>query len=228
MYGRRTSSRRASAAETLASCIRLSVPSIMRAPPEQETITSGSLRSMARSTARVTFSPTTAPIEPPMKPNSIEQHITGRPLSRPSAVRIASAMPSFLRASFRRSAYGLVSTKCSGSLEASCASCSIQRPSSSSSSRCRAFRRKWCWHFGQTRRLLSRSFFQTMARQLDALGPQPFGLDAPLVGRRRLLDRFFSRLNQAMSIFSASLAITDLICRGKPVPRPPGNSGASK
>ena len=40
-------------------------PSIMRAPPEQETMTSGSFFSMQRSMARVTFSPTTAPMLPP-------------------------------------------------------------------------------------------------------------------------------------------------------------------
>ena len=33
-----------------------------------------------------------------------------------------------------------------------------------------------------------------------ALGPQPFGLYAPFVGRRGLLDRFFSRLNQAIDL----------------------------
>ena len=46
-------SRRASAAEILASCIRLMTPSIMRAPPDAETMISGVLRvgrafSMAR------------------------------------------------------------------------------------------------------------------------------------------------------------------------------------
>ena len=51
----------------------------MRAPPEQETMISGSFFASERSMARATFSPTTAPIEPPMKPNSMEQQITGRP-----------------------------------------------------------------------------------------------------------------------------------------------------
>ena len=41
MYGTLASSRRASAAEILASCIRLITPSIMRAPPEAETMMSG-------------------------------------------------------------------------------------------------------------------------------------------------------------------------------------------
>src|SRR3981189_3704385 len=95
---------RGGAADTFASCIRLMVPSIMRAPPEQEIITSGTLFAMAASIARVTFSPTTAPIDPPMKLNSIEQQMTGRPPNKPSAVTMASAMPSFLRASFNRDA----------------------------------------------------------------------------------------------------------------------------
>src|SRR5277367_6735886 len=92
--GNLASSRRASAAATLASCIRLTVPSIMRAPPEQETTIKGSLFSMQRSMARATFSPTTAPMEPPMKRNSMEQQITARPLRWPSAVMIASFRPS--------------------------------------------------------------------------------------------------------------------------------------
>ena len=69
-------------AETLASCIKLTVPSIMRAPPEQETTMIGFFWASERSTARVTFSPTTAPIDPPMKPNSIEQQMTGLPSRR--------------------------------------------------------------------------------------------------------------------------------------------------
>ncbi len=102
MNGMRASSRCASAAATFASCIRLTVPSIMRAPPEQETIISGNFDSIERSIARATFSPTTAPIDPPINPNSIEQQITGRPLRVPSAVTIASFIPSLSRASFNR------------------------------------------------------------------------------------------------------------------------------
>ena len=49
MYGSRARSSRASAALILAICISESAPSIMRAPPEQDTITTGSRRSMARS-----------------------------------------------------------------------------------------------------------------------------------------------------------------------------------
>jgi hypothetical protein len=73
MNGKRASSRRMSAAEILAICMRLMAPSCMRAPPEAETITSGWRSSMARSMARVIFSPTTAPMLPPMKRGSMAQ-----------------------------------------------------------------------------------------------------------------------------------------------------------
>ena len=49
--GSRASCSRASAAEILAICISESVPSIMRAPPEQDTTTRGSFSSSARSIA---------------------------------------------------------------------------------------------------------------------------------------------------------------------------------
>ena len=71
------------------------MPSIMRAPPEQETTTSGWRVSMASSIPRVTFSPTTAPIEPPINANSIAQQTTPRPFSRPSAVITRIVHPQF-------------------------------------------------------------------------------------------------------------------------------------
>ena len=49
MYGSRARSSRASAALIFAICISDSAPSIIRAPPEHETMTTGSRRSMARS-----------------------------------------------------------------------------------------------------------------------------------------------------------------------------------
>ena len=67
-----------------------SVPSIMRAPPEQETTTSGSFSAIAFSIARVTFSPTTTPIEPPMKPYSIAAITVRRPPIVPTAETTAS------------------------------------------------------------------------------------------------------------------------------------------
>ena len=81
---------RASAAEILAICISESVPSIIRAPPEQDTTTSGSRSSTARSMQRVTFSPTTTPIDPPMKAYSIAPTIVLRPPIAPTAETTAS------------------------------------------------------------------------------------------------------------------------------------------
>ena len=49
MYGSRARSSRASAALIFAICISESAPSIMRAPPEQDTMITGSRRSIARS-----------------------------------------------------------------------------------------------------------------------------------------------------------------------------------
>ena len=106
MKGSRASSRRARAAEILAICMRESVPSIMRAPPEQETITSGSRSATARSTARVTFSPTTTPMEPPMKPYSMTAITVGMPsmgaTAETRASQAARLLVAVLRAGPRR------------------------------------------------------------------------------------------------------------------------------
>src|SRR5580693_4544416 len=198
IYGTFASSSRANAAETFASCIRLIVPSIMRAPPEQEITIRGWRVSMANSTPRVTFSPTTAPIEPPMKLNSIAQTTTGRPASCPSAVITASFMPSFLRASLRRVAYGFVSTNCRGSVDVIPASCSVQRPSSSISKRCFAFILKWKPHFGQTRRFASRSLRKTMVPQDSHFTHRPSVRTLRSSGGVACSIDFFSRLNQAI------------------------------
>jgi len=93
MNGSRASATRASAAEIFAICIRERMPSCIRAPPEVETMISGSFFSTLRSAARVIFSPTTDPIEPPMKPYSMAQTTTGMPSSFPSAQRTASPLP---------------------------------------------------------------------------------------------------------------------------------------
>ena len=55
----------------LASCINESAPSIIRAPPLDETIINGALDLRAFSMARATFSPTTEPMLPPIKLKSI-------------------------------------------------------------------------------------------------------------------------------------------------------------
>ncbi len=88
--GSRASCNRARAAEILAICISDSVPSIMRAPPEQEMTMRGSRSWRARSTHRVTFSPTTTPIEPPMNAYSIAPTIARRPPISPAADTRAS------------------------------------------------------------------------------------------------------------------------------------------
>jgi hypothetical protein len=93
MYGSPAAARRARAAEIFAICISERMPSCMRAPPEHETMISGSFFSIARSTAMVIFSPTTEPIEPPMKLYSMAQITTGIPASFPSAQRTASPGP---------------------------------------------------------------------------------------------------------------------------------------
>ena len=55
----------------------------MRAPPEQETMMTGSFRAMARSMPRVIFSPTTTPMLPPMNPYSIAETTVSIPLIVP-------------------------------------------------------------------------------------------------------------------------------------------------
>jgi hypothetical protein len=57
-------------AEVFAICIRERIPSCMRAPPEADTIRSGTRLAMASSIVRVSFSPTTEAMLPPRKPNS--------------------------------------------------------------------------------------------------------------------------------------------------------------
>jgi hypothetical protein len=69
------------------------MPSIMRAPPEHETMMIGSRSASARSIARVIFSPTTAPMLPPMKAYSMDAMIVRIPSSRPVAMMTASFTP---------------------------------------------------------------------------------------------------------------------------------------
>ena len=90
MNGTPAARSRSRAATVFASCIRASVPSCIRAPPDAETTMSGSRWSRAYSAARVTFSPTTAPIDPPMNPKSITQIATGRPSIEPVPQTAAS------------------------------------------------------------------------------------------------------------------------------------------
>ena len=73
----------ASAALILAICISDSAPSIMRAPPEHETMMTGSAPAIARSIARVIFSPTTTPMLPPMNAYSMAATTVSMPSIRP-------------------------------------------------------------------------------------------------------------------------------------------------
>ena len=60
-----------------------SAPSIIRAPPEQEMMIIGCLRSTAISMALVIFSPTTTPMLPPMNEYSMAATTVSIPLMRP-------------------------------------------------------------------------------------------------------------------------------------------------
>src|SRR6202140_4721776 len=174
MYGTRAASKRASAAEILANCIRLITPSIMRAPPDAETITIGVRVSIAFSIARVMVSPTTAPILPPINEYSIELTITGRPFSLPWALMIASFRPVSAFARFRREEYDFRSTNFSGSVETRLLSeISYLLSSKSCARRARASMRKCLSHLGQTLKLSSRSFFQIIWRQPSHLTQRP-------------------------------------------------------
>ena len=94
MYGSRARSSRASAALILAICISDSAPSIIRAPPEQDTMIDRQLRARSRvSIARVIFSPTTTPMLPPMNEYSIAATTVSMPPIWPVAVMTASFRP---------------------------------------------------------------------------------------------------------------------------------------
>ncbi len=93
IYGSRARSRRARAALILAICMSDSAPSIIRAPPEHDTMTTGSRFAMAISIARVIFSPTTTPMLPPMKPYSMAAITQVMPFTQPVAVMTASCRP---------------------------------------------------------------------------------------------------------------------------------------
>ena len=166
MYGTLASSSRANAAEIFASCIKLITPSIMRAPPDAETIISGVRDCAARSTARVIASPTTAPMLPPMKAYSITLATTGRPWSLPWALMTASLSPVSSCACRSRLEYGFRSTNFNGSVDDRFPSkVSYWFSSSSCARRVRASIRKCFSHFGHTFMFSSRSFFQMICRQ---------------------------------------------------------------
>ena len=117
IYGSFARSSRASAAEILAICISDSAPSIMRAPPEHDTMITGALRARAISMPRTIFSPTTTPMEPPMKLYSIAATTVSMPLIRPTPTITASFWPVDFCVFARRDLYGLVSVNFSGSFD---------------------------------------------------------------------------------------------------------------
>ena len=123
----------------------------MRAPPEDDTATSGTPRAAAASQARENFSPVTEPIEPPMKPKSIAASSTGWASISACPITIASPSPVFSSASASRSVYGFRSKKPSGSSERSSADSSTNEPSSASEAiRARTLIGKWWPHCVQT------------------------------------------------------------------------------
>ncbi len=96
-------------------CMRLRIPSCIRAPPAAENTTSGRRVATARSAAATMALPTYMPIEPAMKPKSCTATTTGVRSTSPSATSIASASPEACRAARRRSGYFFWSRKRSGS-----------------------------------------------------------------------------------------------------------------
>ena len=195
MYGRRTSSSRASAAETLAICIRLSVPSIMRAPPEQETITSGSLRSMARSIGARHF---------------LADHRAHRAADEAELHRAAhhgapgeqafggddgvGTCRSLRRASLRRVGVGLgvheMQRIVRGELRVVLDPAAVEQQLQPLP----RVQAEMVLALGADASVALEVFLPDDGAATGALGPQAFGLDAPLVGRRGLLDRFFAAL----------------------------------
>ncbi len=121
-----------------------------------------------------------------------------RKSNRPKAIRwpstapmphtAASARPVFTRAASTRSGYRFWSTKCSGSMDVSPASCSTKLPSSRSRSmRSPMLIRKWCPQVGQTRRFRSSCRLKTCWSQLGHLvhasvGPARRRLNGNLMG----------------------------------------------
>ncbi len=133
MNGKRSSWSRASAAEILPICIRLSVPSCIRAPPEAAKIMTAPRWSTAYSINLVIFSPTAEPIEPPMNDMSIAPTNVRCPPTIPLPEIIASGRPDNSLACTIRSLYAFESVKLSGSPDVTSSSSFSYRPSSNRS-----------------------------------------------------------------------------------------------
>ena len=144
---------RSTAQLVFAICMRLRMPSCMRAPPEVQTATSGRSSPAASSTLRQSFSPTTLPMLPPMKPKSITASTHGVPSMVAVPVTIASLRPVLAWASRRRSGYVSRSTNPSGSSVWIIIQSSRKVPPSASwRMRSLAPMRRWWSQCGQTMR----------------------------------------------------------------------------
>ena len=95
MYSPPLAEKRSMAALVLAICMRLKMPSCIRAPPLAEKMTSGSFLAAAYSMARVTRSPTAVLMLPMKKRLSSTAATTATPPMRPTAVTAASLRPVF-------------------------------------------------------------------------------------------------------------------------------------
>ena len=95
MYSPPLAEKRSMAALVLAICIRLKMPSCIRAPPLAEKMTSGSFFAAAYSMARVIFSPTAVLMLPIKKRLSSTAATTDTPPMRPTAATAASLRPVF-------------------------------------------------------------------------------------------------------------------------------------
>jgi hypothetical protein len=154
MNGAALSFMRSTAQVVLAICMRLSMPSCMRAPPELQTATRGSPSAAARSAQRQKRSPTTLPMLPPMNPKSITAITQSLPWIWALPTTRASDKPVLSWADRTLSGYGSRSTNSSGSSDSTDAHSSRNEPSSTSCrSRSRALIRSWRPHDGQTDRL---------------------------------------------------------------------------
>ena len=180
MYGTLASSSRASAAEILASCIRLITPSIMRAPPEAETMISGvcvSQRALDRPRNRLADHRAHAAADERILHRARQS--PGVPFSLPRALidRIVQSGIFLRLLQPRRVGLQVDELQRIGRSQIRRRKSSYSLSSSSCARRVRASIRKCLSHFGQTFRFSSRSFFQMICRQLLTLHPQPFGAD---------------------------------------------------
>ena len=91
--GERASVIRSTAHVVLAICMRLRIPSCMRAPPELHTVMIGNPSLTASSADRQNRSPTTLPMLPPMNPKSRTTSTQPTPSIRAVPVMTASVRP---------------------------------------------------------------------------------------------------------------------------------------